>query len=106
MTCAIRRTSVCGVMASVKLAYCFKVFVNRWVSLIWDRQPALCTNNCGQAHDAKRAARAAGLCSKHVGVVVGAGVQVKGGVRFSVVESHCAVFSFTFATLTVSMSSW
>lgn len=23
-------------MASVKLAYCFKVFVNRWVISIWD----------------------------------------------------------------------
>lgn len=31
-----RHTSVCGVMASVKLAYWFKVFVNRWVVSIQD----------------------------------------------------------------------
>lgn len=53
------------------------------------RQPARCTNSCGQGHDAKCAAHGAGSCSKNVGVVV------EGGVRLNVVESHCAVFSFT-----------
>lgn len=60
------------------------------------RQAVRCTNNCGQGRDAKRAARAAhaaGLFSKHAGVRVG--VRVEGGVRLSVVKSHCAVFSFT-----------
>lgn len=38
------------------------------------RQPVLCTNNCGQVHDAKRAVCGAGSCSKHIGEGVKRGV--------------------------------
>lgn len=64
------------------------------------RQPALCTNNCGQAHDAKRAARGAGSCSKHVGVWVGTVVEVAWGW-----ESLSSLF-FYFNTSTASKPSW
>lgn len=60
------------------------------------RQLALCTNNCGQAHDAKRVACAA--CGTRWGWV-----RVE---EVCVVESHCAVFFFYFSTLTGSVSSW